>query len=86
MHQDGLALGVDEGAAAQPVEQLFPVRGEQHGLQRILAVHPLDPPGHHEQMQVMVSEHRHRRLSQAFHEAQHFEGRGPAVDQVAGEP
>ena len=81
-----LALYVQHRPLAQPCQQFLPIRGVEHGIERVAAVLLRMAGGHGEQVKVVIAQHRHCGIAQISHQAQGRERVGPAVYQVADKP
>ena len=86
MHEREAVLDVHERTRAQPIEQLGAIGRREHFVQGVALLRALHALGHAEQVEVVVADHRDRRIAQRAHEAQAGEGVGAAVDEVAHEP
>ena len=81
-----IAFGHDQRPCAKPVDQLVAIRRGEDRVERVLAVRLAVAGGDREEMEVVVAEHRDRRISKCHHLAKDSEGAGAAVDEIADEP
>src|SRR5688500_9578757 len=70
----------------QPLQERVAIRRGEHGLEGVAALSWRDAFSHAQQMEVVVSENRGRRIAQRTHEAQATERIRTAVHEIADEP
>ena len=86
-HHDGqIRVLRQQGAMAQPRQQLVPIRRFHQGLQLVFLLERRNAIGDRQQVKVVVAEHCDGPLAQRLDVAQCLQGVRSAGDQVAAEP
>jgi hypothetical protein len=86
VHHQQRAFGQGERLPRKPAEQLVAVARIEDRCKRVVAVGAPMARRDDQQVQIVIAEHRRRRVAQRPHFAQHAERVRSPIDEIAGDP